>query len=282
MFTRQGPSHVVNQDRSFLIRPFYTKQQQQIGSDSFLLAILDGHGVLGHQVAEYARTELPRIVADKFNARPCCQTDAWIVQQLKDAFTELQQSIPSASALRGGCTASVTLRIGAKLFFANTGDSRTILVQASENVTVMYHTRFDKPHLLDERARIESSGGRIHTPPQNPALSRVIVFSKAANETIGLAMSRSLGDLEWKEIGVTAEPVVDVVSIESLDAAFVVAASDGLWDLRKMEFLAKRFADDLWETDIEKSLPMTLTQLVDRISPKKGYRDDISVVVVPL
>ena len=284
LFTKQGPSHAVNQDRSFLIRPFPTKQQprSENNADSFLVAILDGHGVLGHEVAEYARTELPRIVADKLNARSCCQSDDWIQQQLKDAFAELQQSIPSPAAQRGGCTASVTFRIGTKLFFANTGDSRTILVQAVPNATVAYHTRFDKPHLPDERARIEGQGGKIHTPPLNPAMSRVIVFSKAANENIGLAMSRSLGDSDWKEMGVTAEPIVDVVSIGSLGTAFVVAASDGLWDLRRMEFLAQRLMTDLYEQDTEKSLPVTLAQLVDRIAPKKGYRDDISVVIVPL
>lgn len=285
LFTKQGPSHAVNQDRSFLIRPFHTKQQQpnsETDTDSFLVAILDGHGVLGHQVAEYARIELPRIVASKLNSLTCCQPDAWIQQQLKDAFAELQQNIPFHPAQRGGCTASVTLRIGSKLFFANAGDSRTILVQAEPNATVVYHTRFDKPHLPDERARIEGSGGRIHTPPQNPAMSRVIVFSKAANENIGLAMSRSLGDSEWKEIGVTAEPIVDVVSIDPSNTAFIVAASDGLWDLRRMEFLARHLTNDLYEKDIKKSLPVKLVQMVDRIAPKKGYRDDISVVVVPI
>jgi serine/threonine protein phosphatase PrpC len=284
LFTRQGPSHAVNQDRSFLIRPFLTKQQASSAKieDSFLVAILDGHGVLGHEVAEYARTELPRIVADKLDARKCCQSDDWIQQQLKDAFAELQKNVPFQSGQRGGCTASVTLRIGEKLYCANAGDSRTILVHGEPNATVIYHTRFDKPHLPDERARIESSGGRIHTPPQNPAVSRVIVFSKAANETIGLAMSRSIGDSEWKEIGVTAEPIVDVVPIESLDQKYIVAASDGLWDLRRMEFLARQLTKDLYDPGLDKTLPEKLPLFVDRIAPKKGYRDDISVVIVPL
>ncbi|GAX15895.1 hypothetical protein FisN_2Lh369 [Fistulifera solaris] len=284
LFTRQGPSHSVNQDRSFLIRPFLTKQQAAfaIKEESFLVAILDGHGVLGHEVAEYARTELPGIVADKLNARQCCQSDDWIQQQLKDAFAELQKKVPVHSGQRGGCTASVTLRIGEKLYFANAGDGRTILVYGKPNATVLYHTRFDKPHLPDERVRIESSGGRIHTPPQNPAMSRVIVFSKAANETIGLAMSRSIGDSEWKEIGVTAEPIVDVVPIESLERQFIVAASDGLWDLRRIEFLARQLTNNLYETGLDKSLPEKLPLFVDRIAPTKGYQDDISVVIVPL
>ncbi|GAX26688.1 hypothetical protein FisN_2Hh369 [Fistulifera solaris] len=284
LFTRQGPSHAVNQDRSFLIRPFLTQQQAKSThkDESFLVAILDGHGVLGHEVAEFARTELPRIVADKLNARQCCQSDDWIQQQLKDAFAELQKYVPVHSGQRGGCTASVTLRIGEKLYFANAGDSRTILVHGKLNATVVYHTRFDKPHLPDERARIEGRGGKIHTPPQNSAMSRVIVFSKVANETIGLAMSRSVGDLEWKKIGVTAEPIVDVVPIESIDRQFLVAASDGLWDLRRMEFLARRFTNDLYEPGRDTTFAEKLPLFVDRIAPRKGYRDDISVVVVPL
>jgi len=344
--THKGDSHVVNQDRAVIIRPFVTHQSRQrqpaVGeenheneNESFLLAILDGHGVEGHEVAEYAHKELPRLLATKLNDRPCCQSDDWIRQQLNETFVEVNSRAPP-DALRGGCTASVTLRIGSKLYFANAGDSQTILVtvpkpQSSKNATItatgrslqmaaaeknnnnnnnlnnndsnnnlnasiVYATRRDKPHLPDERARIEQLGGQIHIPPQNPALARVIVYSEAADppEPIGLAMSRSIGDWEWKLIGVTAEPIVDVIDLSQYAGltCFIIAASDGLWDLRRKEFFANRFAPSILQQQQQQSSggsrnpPMTLMQTIAStirlISPTSGYQDDITVIVAPI
>jgi serine/threonine protein phosphatase PrpC len=287
--TYQGESHPVNQDRAFIIRPFRTKQSEQYGEEeSFLLAILDGHGVEGHIVAEYVSLELPRLLAAKLDNRLCCESDEWIQKQLNATFVEVNAEAPP-NALRGGCTASLTLRIGSKLYFANAGDSRTILVSINPkdptDANILYETRRDKAHLPDERARIEKLGGKIHIPPQNPALSRVIVYSAAAipPETIGLAMSRSIGDWEWKAIGVTAEPIVNVVDLSPYyngtqvwQDTFVLAASDGLWDLRKKEFFAKHFAQSL-----PSNLLQTCVDAINLVSPKKGYRDDITVIIAP-
>lgn len=328
--THRGPSHDVNQDRAVILRPFLTKQNLEshhqhhrataatgntYGSareeekedwtrESFLLVLLDGHGVEGHNLAQYVLHELPQLLANKLNHKSCCQPDEWIQQQLIDVFVQVNAEAPPSIARRGGCTASVTLRIGPKLFFANAGDSRTILVAIpnatdSNSASIVYETRRDKPHLDEERRRIEGMGGKIHIPPHNPALARVVVYSEAAGESIGLAMSRSLGDWEWKQVGVTAEPLVDVVdlsryyfSVNSSFASsssllvppsppmetFVLAASDGLWDLRKKEFFAKRFADSIIQ---RKSLLQTVVETIETIEPQMGYRDDITVIVAP-
>ena len=279
--TYQSNEHHYNQDRAFIIRPYKTHQSEQYGEEeSFLLGIFDGHGEEGHAVAEYVSRELPRLLAAKLDARMCCQNDEWIIQQLNQTFVEVNEEAPP-SAMRGGCTASVTLRIGSKVYFANAGDSRTILVSAEkEEAEILYETRRDKANLPDEKARIEALGGKIHIPPQNPNLSRVIVYSTAARppEPIGLAMSRSIGDWEWKSVGVTAEPIVDVVDLTGKEDTFVLSASDGLWDLRRKEFFAKRFAKALREGD---NLLQSSVDIIQLVSPNKGYRDDISLILAP-
>lgn len=313
--TYQSNQHDFNQDRAFIIRPFHTHQTAHLGmNESFLLAILDGHGVLGHELAEYVSKELPRLIAMKLDDAPAGQDDEWTKQQLIDSFLEVNQKAPKDSALRGGCTASVTLRVGSKLYFANVGDSQTLLVTASRSSTnynannpqdpanldarIIYKTRRDKANLPDEKARIQGLGGKIHIPPQNPNLSRVIVHSKAAipPESIGLAMSRSIGDWEWKEVGVTAEPIVDVIDVKTdlpahgdndkNDAiSFVLAASDGLWDLRKKEFLARNFAKHFLQfDDTSNNLLQRSADIIEKASPKneKWYRDDITVVVAQI
>ena len=300
--TRRGNEGHPNQDRAFIIEPFLTRQTPR-ETKSFLMAILDGHGTHGHHVAQYLRTAIPQRLAQKLNSRPCCyeDDDDWIQQALNETFIEVDQE-GSPNLLTGGSTASVTLRIGNKLFFANCGDSLTILVkrdvsiradtdQANEEATsILHQTRRDKAHLPDERARIEAMGGTIFIPQQYPTQSRVIVYSVASipHEPIGLAMSRSIGDWEWKLYGVTAEPIVNVVNLaeytdDNHAALFIIAASDGVWDMRpRREFFAKRIGralvaqtEPLWKTCV--------TLLWDA-SPEnpKWYRDDMTLLVMKI
>ena len=318
--TYQSNQHAFNQDRAFLIRPFHTHQTDRKTSGNnqaydyssslnFLIAILDGHGVDGHLVAEYVQHELPRRLAVQLDDKPCCQTDEWIKQQFKDTFIKVNEDIPPTNALRGGCTASVALKMGDnKLVIANAGDSRTLLIKAKtslipssfdkpfrdddEAVQILYETRRDKPNLPDEKERIEGLGGRIHIPPQNANLSRVVVHSKTAGEDVALAMSRSLGDWEWKNIGVTAEPIVDVIDLANITAKldedevlFVLAASDGLFDLRKDIFLAKQFARSFGQYPRKSNLLKDAVEVIERVlKPQKPewYRDDITVIVLPI
>jgi serine/threonine protein phosphatase PrpC len=302
--TYQGNDHPFNQDRAFIIRPYHTHQTANLNqTESFLLAILDGHGLDGHIVAEYVSKELPRLLASKLNnLPPGQQNEEWIKQQLIDTFIGVDKEAPP-NALRGGCTASVTLRIGSKLYFANAGDSRSLLVavpreakfidmaaEGSEQVKIVYETRRDKPHLPDERARIEGLGGTIHIPPSDPNGSRVVVYSASAipPEPIGLAMSRSIGDWEWKEVGVTAEPIVDVVDLLSMPKdhmTYILAATDGLFDLRRDIFYAKQFAQSFLKNGDD--MPPLLKNCVDTInfvSPqnKLWYRDDITIILAPV
>ena len=279
MLTQIGKSHTVNQDRALVISPFITKHTP---SDSFLMAIFDGHGTQGHIVAEYVTQDFPERLYEKLNAAPENISDDDVIRILNDTFIETDIYAPP-NALAGGCTGSVTLRRGSKLYFANAGDSQTILVSVnSTGVSIPYMTRKDKANLPDERARIEGLGGKIHLNPQgfDP---RVVVYSRSQRDTIGLAMSRSIGDWDWKACGVTAEPIVDVIDLKDYPHSFVIAASDGLWDTRKPQFFANQFAQDVFSKG---SVPpiQRLWEVIAKVTPKNPnwYRDDITAVVMKM
>ena len=198
MVTRIGESHRFNQDRAVLFKPFVTNLSPSASQyDSFLLALFDGHGRHGHVVAEYCIQEFPDRLAKKLNNLPKTEAgvarDKDILKALNETFVETDIYAPP-NALKGGATATVSLRIGSKLYVANAGDSQTILVAADSSIA--YMTRKDKALLPDERSRIEALGGKIFVNPQN--VSRVVVYSVTAREAIALAMSRSIGDWEWK------------------------------------------------------------------------------------
>jgi serine/threonine protein phosphatase PrpC len=281
-----------NQDSLVYIDPFQTLWTQSF--DSFFLAgTFDGHGDEGHLVAQVVARDLPNRLAQKLNN--LFQTehqleDEAVIQTLKDTFIEVDIHLPP-SAMKGGCTASVTLRIGSKLYVANAGDSRTIVVSAGTNdmsaahtnTTIVYMNRLDKAHLPDELKRIQDLGGKVHIPPHNPEFSRVVVYSTVGREHIGLAMSRSLGDWEWKVVGVTAEPIVDVIDLKNISNPFLLTASDGLWDMRRPMFFAECFAASFYQQH-EKHPLATCFDVIKAVTPKDEsfYRDDISILAVQL
>ena len=289
LLTQKGASHHENQDRSVLIQPYYTGVTANHNNTSFLIGVFDGHGVEGHIVADHVVRDLPERLADKLNRlNPTyADLDRQIVQVLKQTFVDVD-IYGSPNMLLGGCTGTVTLRIGPKLYIANTGDSQTVVVSVpskynNKDPEIAYMTRKDKAKLPEEYNRIVGLGGKVHVNNQTGD-SRVFVYSRTARETIGLAMSRSIGDWEWKPVGVTAEPLVDIIdlTLPKYKLAFLIAASDGIWDVRRREFYAKQLVETFYRgstTPLQK-----VWDVIQKVTPKAktGYRDDITLVATKL
>jgi serine/threonine protein phosphatase PrpC len=295
----------INQDRGFIVSPFHATDRNRPAPQhqhDFIVGIFDGHGDLGHTVAQFAFQNFAPMLASKLERLGVIEEEAYddddeedsIVQSIKDAFIEIEQNLAPKNALEGGCTGSVILRWGLHLYIANAGDSRSFVAtydNQTKQVEIPFITRLDKPNLPEEKSRIEKAGGHIFVPqpPKDPILlSRVIVSSKQKNENIGLAMSRSIGDSEWSAVGVTAEPIVNKVTIKDLVSAnpntkniFVVSASDGLFDMRQPEFIANYFAQSFYGPSIIHPLVAckNLLQLVNHDDPTR-YQDDITVSVM--
>lgn len=321
MLTQQGKSHSVNQDRGLFIAPFVIHAKlspaaMTVQTESFLAAIFDGHGRLGHLVAQEVVERFPQVLVETLRRNLYDEdsynewwkddsNDALVAAALNESFLQVNREGTEFNFLRGGTTASVTLRFGQKLYVANAGDSQTVLVSINpltkNNPTVVFMTRKDKPFEEDEMTRIQSMGGKIHINPLHPQDTRVVVHSKAAKDTIALAMSRSIGDWEWKAVGVTAEPIVTVIDLRVSpykdSALFLITASDGLWDVRKKGFFAEQFAT-VFHNDVAKETAKSasgvspppnkmlrpifkLHDIFQRITPKvkRGYCDDITAVI---
>lgn len=310
--TQRGTTeqHIHNQDRGVLISPYYAKgeasRQQHDDEHStkdFFIAIFDGHGDEGHYISSYLQRDMAARISHKLSAPDHDGSVEAVRQSLIDAFLEADAEAPS-SAMNGGSTASILLRLGSKIYFANVGDSTTF-VATYEKVTgttaVAHRNRKDKPHMAEERARIEAMGGKVHAPPDHPIMARVIAYSKAKGEMVGLAMSRSIGDWEHGAIGVIAEPTVEVVDINEIRTAaagdfdfqpqvemFVVVGSDGLFDARQPQFVANHFAKSFYGKVTDAALGgrrhpiVQCSNLINIATPKNEtrYRDDITLLAM--
>lgn len=306
----------INQDRAFCIVPYSigdepsTKRKRLTWShrregqlESRLIGVFDGHANLGEVVSQYVVSELPKLLAYKL--RNVERTTAQVTQALIETFIELDQKAPAD--ISGGCTASVVLQHGSKVYFANAGDSRSFLVvyrKKLSTVEVIYITREDKPHLQEERERVESRGGKVYLPFQGT--SRVLYMDPVSGMQSGLAMSRSIGDWEVGKLGVIPDPIVHVIDIPELIESqlnqnstskettripeeddihiFAVSATDGMMDFLSPEAIGHALAISLYGNE-GPHLLTTLEQLIYIAAQrweqsKQGrYRDDIAVAV---
>eukprot|EP00934_Nitzschia_sp_Nitz4_P007428 Nitzschia sp. Nitz4//scaffold116_size91068//26371//27717//NITZ4_004951-RA/size91068-processed-gene-0.23-mRNA-1//1//CDS//3329533557//7418//frame0 len=307
-----GPLHSqVNQDRAICIEPYhiqestapkrrrmwtYPKAPVPHPSQNVFLGVFDGHAQWGERVSEFAVNELPKLLAEKL--RDLEGTTEQVARALIDTFVEIDKKAPAD--VSGGCTASVVLKYGDKVYFANAGDSRSFLVVYRKNVgttEIVYITREDKPHLEDERKRVESMGGKVYIPMAGT--SRVLYTDPISRVQSGLAMSRSIGDWTVGKLGVIPDPLVHVVDIPKLVTQqlkeggdddvyiFAVSATDGITDYATPSVVAEAVALSLYGED-GPHLLSALEQLIYFAAKgweqsKQGrYRDDMSIAVAQL
>jgi serine/threonine protein phosphatase PrpC len=233
---------VPNQDRSFLVYFFIDNNdggKEVHPYTALMMGIFDGHGPSGHEVSHFLALELPEIFARNMrrwqnsislrmyeNARNLTAYEYHITNSIKSALKETFIEADANEPLKGsgGSTASVLFYPGlnSKVYIANVGDSTILIVaycKTTRKSTVVYQNRKHKPHLPDERKRIEDAGGVVKIPLSlvrggdsiNDGIqesSRVIIPDKTGS--MALAMSRSIGDFEGKRVGLTAEPEIDV------------------------------------------------------------------------
>mmetsp|Transcript_12656 Transcript_12656/g.19033 ORF Transcript_12656/g.19033 Transcript_12656/m.19033 type:complete len:412 (+) Transcript_12656:86-1321(+) len=314
----------INQDRALIVAPFHelnnwsSSSEDNEGDDSsknILMGVFDGHSKGGEKVSQFVIEELPKRLADGLSDIAATNKGEYKEQSVRDllnqTFVELDRDVPVGE--NGGCTASVLLKLGPKLYVANAGDSQTFVAifnSATNESEVVYITREDKPNLPDEKKRVESMGGTVYIPPpEKPnASSRVVIYDYKTGYRSGLAMSRSIGDRAFGKRGVIPDPLIEVLDLNDLMnkygteecefdefdenseevcvmnadefKVYVVSGTDGMMDEVTVEEITsltgpKLYADD--GNDILNALGTLIVSSAQRWGSR--YRDDIAITV---
>ena len=278
LLTRRGYKghQVPNQDRIVMLRMGETK----------IMALFDGHGTYGHDVAHAAALGMLQRLSQ-------LQKTAITKSSLSSTFLQLDKTLPNAVTVSGS-TAIVLVQEGNQLFVANLGDSQAFIAEYninSKETTVVYRTEPHKPHMALERDRIEAAGGRVMLPERPGESSRVIIpmTGSRSHMEMALAMSRSLGDKEGKASHIlTAQPTVDSVGLEAGKLYFAVAATDGIFDVTDLEDVARHVGKAMYGPSGTLRPMDACEQLIIRSSNiwkqrfDSLYRDDISIMVSKL
>lgn len=226
--------------------------------NNFFCLIADGHG--GDDVAIYLKDNFPNIFKEHLKNHSSFEKAA------KLSFNSSDKNVLNLSSSLTGSTLNILyinfesdIISGDKYIIncANVGDSRTVLVNENKATRLSYdHKASD----LKEKARIEKEGGFV-------ANGRLLSQ---------LALSRSIGDIDYKSYGLSSEPYIVSTTIRKDSYNhFIVMASDGIWDCVEDYELVNIIKQSNLETKI-------ITESIVSLAKKRGSLDNISCIVIKL
>lgn len=148
-----------------------------------LFAVCDGHGANGKLVSEFIKLNLSENVEvrikrifDDAKAQKRVIDSSEVKEELHASFTDVENSLVEKSNINlrfSGSTCVAVLIVGNKVFCANVGDSRAMLVRTSKphsytqpgqfTMTAIALNRDHKADESDERQRILASNGRVES-----------------------------------------------------------------------------------------------------------------------
>jgi len=256
-------------------------------------AVFDGH--VGDASAEFCSSELGlarELTAALASLAPGDGTGAFTLQAdameaaLKTAFNRTNAAFLAKAADDecAGTTAAVVLCVegtngSIRLHAANAGDTRAVLratTSATESLTLQLSRDF-KPDDEDETARIEAAGGSIFDM-EDGCGGRVV----GPDNVSMLQTSRSIGDRLFKAEPplVPCEPHTHSHSLtkEERVGAFVIVASDGVWDVLSNEMACGVVAKIFEEAEGPQEAAAKLCD----VALARGSDDNVAAVVVRL
>lgn len=211
------------------------------GGDHHLFAVFDGHGECGAETAFFCKSKLPQVLAEDAGALRA-DPPAAIHDALIKVNSQLHESLFDDSL--SGTTACVVYVNGSELVVSNVGDSRCVLAVKNGGGMKAKDLSWDQTPFVDsEVERVEQAGARVLTLGQmegDKPLGKIWTNEMECDGDPprlwvkdgfypGTAFTRSLGDSIAKSIGVTADSE-DIVHKLGADDAFVVLATDGVWE----------------------------------------------------
>ena len=213
-----------------------------------IFGVLDGHGDDGHFASQFVsryviyriknhptikKLDEPKEIYNKLIANGY----EIIANIYLDADVQIQKE--KFDVTRSGTTIVLVIQLEEHIICANTGDSRAIVIydkSYEDNLanSKIFPLSYDcKPELPNEKKRIMECGGVVEKAyysddDDDDDEIPFRVWAKGEDYP-GLAMSRSIGDMDAKKVGVIPNPQIVEYTIDYF-SKYLLMGSDGIWE----------------------------------------------------
>lgn len=224
-------------------------------------AVFDGHS--GHELSHFCAQNLTRHLADALKeVGNGVENVGALKRSLERIDASAKKEMPTSTA---GTTACAVVVFPTEIITANIGDSRAILFSRENGGTTYDLSKDHKPDSPEEEDRIFRNGGFVTQPHQTDGVARVMGR---------LSLSRALGDWELRP-WVSPSPDVTLHKRAPQDA-FVVIASDGVWDVMSSHEVTTKVNTVL----LNGGSPQDALNAVLQESRTRGSGDNVTIVLV--
>jgi len=261
-----------------------------------IFGVLDGHGDFGHLASNFVK----RYIINRIKNHPLIKSinnTKEIYKRLKNfdyqlitnIFLDADKQIKNEkfNCEMSGTTCVIVIQLDEHLICANAGDSRAILIydeNSSDNLTntkIFNLSNDAKPENPGEKERIISKGGEVErmVDENGVGVGPLRVWIKG-EQYPGIAMSRSIGDMDAKKVGVIPNPEFIEYILDS-KAKYMIVCSDGVF-----EFMSNDEVMKIGNNYYLKNDPLGLChELINKatnlwLKEDSTYVDDITVVSV--
>lgn len=223
-----------------------TSPSLQQGKVGVFAGVYDGHK--GSEAALYAKDNLHKYFFKEIKNKNSPK------EAFKFAYEKTSKELKNSLS---GTTAVNFYVDGSTLYWANTGDSRLILIDKNNkpiSLSVMH--RVDNP---EEAERIKRSGG-------------IIDGEYAIKDPYGIQPTRAIGDKYFQSIGIMSTPSAGQHELSSKDK-WILAGSDGLFDFASDEEIAEI-------TGRHESARSAAEELKKFLLEGRGGRDNLTFILL--
>lgn len=214
------------------------------GKNTQLYGVFDGHG--SSEPSVYVAQNIHKIISRKIE-----ETGGDVKESLKSSIMEINEYAVQKWK-SSGTTAAIAVIFDKKLYTANVGDTRIILINGDDVKRLSYdHKIID----FDERKRVCDKGG--------------VILNERVNGV--LVLSRAIGDGNLSDY-ISCEPYINETYFK--DDSCLIIACDGVWDVMSDEEAAEIFR--------KSQNPSAAACAIKDEAIKKGSTDNITVMCVSL
>jgi serine/threonine protein phosphatase PrpC len=264
--------------------------------DFNIFGVLDGHGLEGHFVSHFASDYIPSQIINDPEIKSLSDPEQ-IYEKLKEnecqiimkAFLSCDEELKNVDfdAYNSGTTCNLVIHIGKHIICANTGDSRAIVTydeqQEDQELKLLEAAQLSidyKPEIPEEKNRILLSGGIVQKTKNEygQEFGPYRVWAQGENYP-GLAMSRSIGDLKGKTVGIVANPGIMEYDLEE-STKYIIIGSDGVWEFLNNDIVKDIGKKYYLENDASDFCHQIINNSVVQWQNNEIVIDDITVVAV--